>query len=80
MTIKEHILQVINSHWGIKSVDLAVKVNQHIFPLPIDSTEYLYELNRLVELKEIVRMEYSIPNHNDRIISVIYFPKGTEVL
>lgn len=76
--MREVILRMINSHQGIKGVDLALKVMSEINPSVFKVEEYWDALNSLIGSKEIVEVEYTLPQLSYRIKS-IYFPKGTAV-
>jgi len=69
---------MVNAHQGIKGVDLALHVMSEVNPVIFDIQEYWDALNSLIGSKEIVEVEYTLPQLSYRIKS-IYFPKGTEV-
>jgi len=73
MTIKETILDIINSNSGIKAVDLIIKVST-VHPISYD--EFSTEIEKLIHEGEIIELEYTLPDFEYRIKS-IYFPKGT---
>ena len=75
MTTKEAILTSINTHQGIKAVELVLDVLRLSNPF-LDGEEYHKELESLVESGEIVELEYVLPQMGYRAKS-IYFLKGT---
>lgn len=77
-TMKEIVLRMVNAHQGIKGVDLALKVMGEVNPVIFKVEEYWDALNSLIGDKEIVEVEYTLPQLNYRIKS-LYFPKGTAV-
>lgn len=76
MTLREAILISVNSHQGVKGVDLVLNVMGIIGPFKVNHEELVSELAQLVLNKEIVELEYILPQMDYRIKS-IYFPKGT---
>lgn len=70
------ILNMVNVHQGIKGVDLALKVMGEINPVIFNIEEYWITLDSLIQSKEIMEVEYILPQLNYRVKS-IYFPKGT---
>jgi hypothetical protein len=76
--MREVILQMVNAHQGIKGVDLALKVMSEINPAVFNIEEYWEALFSLTISKEIVEVEYILPQLTYRVKS-IYFPKGTEI-
>ena len=72
-SIRTVILNIVNSHSGINSVNLVLEIMSLIIT---DRIDYISEIEKLVKEKEIVELEYIVPQLNYRIKS-IYFPKGT---
>lgn len=76
--MRDIILNMVNAHQGIKAVDLALKVMSEVNPVIFNIEEYWDALNSLIGSKEIVEIEYTLPQLSYRLKS-IYFPKGTAV-
>jgi len=77
MTIEQAIKSTINSTPGIKSVDLVL----HVIGLlggKLNTAHYFHEIERLVFKKEIVVVNYVLPEMNYRM-KTMYFPGGTSV-
>ncbi len=73
----EAINRTVNSHQGIKGVDLVIQVMGHINPCMFDQELYSRTLEFLVATGEVVELEYTLASMEYRIKS-IYFPKGTQ--
>lgn len=80
ISLRKTILNCVNSAQGLKGVELVLKVMATYGPNPtrLNNNQYNLELERLVEEKEIVEIEYILPSIDYRIKS-IYFPKGTTI-
>jgi len=79
MTTQEAILQVINSHNGIKGTELVMKVLELVHcELYLKKENYNEILDKLVESGEITEIEYSVPSMNYRIKS-FYLPKNAQI-
>ena len=76
ISLREAIIDTINAHQGIKGVYLVIKVMEVINPVQFSHNDYQEELKILINEKEIVELEYTLPTIAYRIKS-IYFPKGT---
>ena len=78
MTYKEAILTSVNTRQGITAVELVLNCMSFIGPSQFEEVEYTFQLAELVSNKEIVELEYILPQMDYRIKS-IYFPKGTKI-
>ena len=78
MTIREAILSAVDTHQGLKGVDLVVKVMGLINPTTVDHVEFQHQLQILVNNRELVELNYELPKMDYRMKS-IYFPKGTKL-
>jgi len=76
MTIKEAILDIVNSNSGIKAVDLIIEVST-VYP-NLSYDEFSAEIAKLIHEEGIIELEYTLPDMYYRIKS-IYFPKGTTI-
>lgn len=76
MTLREAILVSVNSHQGMKGVDLVLNVMGLVNCMKFTDVEYQQELESLLKNGEVVELEYILPQLNYRIKSM-YFPKGT---
>jgi len=74
--IKDTILQIVNEKQGIKAVELVLKVMDIVNPARFNLEEYNEGLTQLIHNREIIELEYILPNMENRVKS-IYFPKGT---
>lgn len=77
--LKEAILRIVESHPGINSVKLVTDVAGIINPAEVDAEIYNAILNKLIKDKDILELEYILPDMSYRLKS-IYFPKGTEFI
>lgn len=75
--MRDTILEVINNAQGIKNVELSLKVMDRINPVKFNFQLFLDELQKLVDDKEVIEIEYVLSNMNYRIKS-FYLPKGTK--
>jgi len=75
--MKQLIINSINSHQGIKTVQLVMNIMSHIGPSSFNPYEFNNSLNELVRDKEVIEIIYYIPNDVRRSI---YFPKGTKFI
>lgn len=75
--LREAILTTVNSHQGVKGVELVVNVMGIINPLLFNHHEYAKTIQSLVDSGEIIELEYTVPQVDYRIKS-LYFPRGTE--
>lgn len=75
---REAIITSVNSHQGLKGVDLALHVMGIINPIMFKHAVYARQLDLLVTKGEIVELNYVLPQMDYKIKS-IYFPKGTEI-
>ena len=78
VSLRDTILTSVNSHQGIKGVELVLNVMGCVGPVMFDDREYTLELSRLLDEGEIIEVEYSLPQMSYRIKS-LYFPKGTQL-
>ena len=78
MTLREAILTAIDSHQGLKGVDLIVKVMGLINPTTITPDAFQHELMRLVNERAVVELTYELAQMDYRVKSM-YFPKGTRL-
>lgn len=78
VSLRDAILNTVNSHQGIKGVELVLNVMGSVGPVMFDDREYMLELSRLLDSGQIVEVEYTLPTMDYRIKS-LYFPKGTKV-
>jgi hypothetical protein len=76
--LREAILTTVNSHQGIKGVELVLNVMGMVGPVMFDDREYMLELSRLLDEGEIIEIEYALPTMEYRLKS-LYFPKGTRI-
>lgn len=76
--MREVILQVIKESQGIKTTELALKVMAEIGPGSFDKDKFELSLAQLIHGKEIIEVEYVLPNMDYRM-KAIYFPKGTRL-
>jgi hypothetical protein len=77
VNIKEIIRKTVNSHQGIKSVELVLEVMQQASDMNI--TIYEDALMELIEERGIVEIEYTLPQMDYRVKS-LYLPKDTIVV
>ena len=78
MTLREAILTAIDSHQGLKGVDLIVKVMGLINPTTFAPDAFQHELMRLVNERAVVELTYELAQMDYRVKSM-YFPKGTRL-
>lgn len=76
--MREVTLEIIKNSTGIKSVELALKVMAEIGPSKFDTDKFQLTLAQLVNGREIIEVEYVLPNVSYRT-KAIYFPKGTRL-
>lgn len=76
ISLRDAILATVNSHQGVKGVELVLNTMGLASKL-FDDREYMLELSRLLDEGEIIEVEYSLPQMDYRIKS-LYFPKGTQ--
>lgn len=77
MTVKELIVQKINDHQGIKATELVVNIISEFGE--IESNDYDNALAELINDKEIIEVEYTLPSMDYRVKS-LYFPKETVIV
>lgn len=80
--MREIILHMVNTHEGLKGVDLALKVMGEINPVVFKYEDYLPILRELVRSGEVIELEYVLPDSGNThyFPKHIYFPKGTEIV
>lgn len=78
--MREIILRLVNSHQGMKNVELVLNVMGVIGPSVFDLHLFHEELNALVQEGEIIELEYVLPGMLNHMVKSIYFPKGTELV
>jgi hypothetical protein len=78
MTIRDAILNVIESNQGLKGVELALKVMSLVTPNHFNHDNFQTELQKLVNERRIVELTYELSNMDYRTKSM-YFPKGTKL-
>ncbi len=78
--MKELIKKIVNENPGINGVKLATSVLESFYKEKRDWTQddYFKNLEELISQKEIVEIEYVLPELENMVKS-IYFPKGTDV-
>jgi hypothetical protein len=76
-TYRDAILNGVNSHQGIKGVELVIHTMGLINPLKFDDEEYHQTVEQLIKEEEIIELEYILPQLEYRVKS-LYFPKGTK--
>lgn len=80
--LKPLIVGLVSEDPGIKGVNLVVEVTTHVFKSPvyegIETSDILETIDLMVELGDIVEVEYSLKATPYRLKS-LYFPAGTEV-
>ena len=78
MTLRDAILNVIESNQGLKGVDLVVKVMGLINPTVFNHEQFNNEVMKLVNERMIIELTYELSNMDYRVKSM-YFPKGTRL-
>ena len=73
VNMRTDILTTINTHNGVKGVELVLNVMGMRGIATFNDDEYMRELLQLVSDGEIIELEYSFAGKNKSI----YFPKGT---
>lgn len=77
LSIKEIIINVINSYQGIKAVKLSLKVMSEVNPHLFYTNEFFVALEELIRDNEIIELKYILPSMYYQVKSM-YFPKGTK--
>lgn len=77
--LKKAILDTVNTSTGINGVQLVMTVMNHVGPTSFEHDEFHLAINRLVNEKQVVELEYVLPNMEYRVKSM-YFPKGTLII
>jgi len=75
-TLRDAILSSVNSHQGIKGVELVLQVMGKVGMGGFTEREYQNTLAELLIDGDIVEIEYSLPSMSYRLKS-LFFPKGT---
>lgn len=75
-SLRDKILQIVNSNGPIKNVDLALEVTKIFHKEELSGIFHVLE--ELVESGEIEEIEYTLASMPYRVKS-IYFPKGTTI-
>lgn len=73
--LKNAMIQMVEDHQGMKSVDLVVNMINHFPNSRIKFNEWIPEL---IEKGELVEVEYILPSMDYRVKSFL-LPKGTKV-
>lgn len=76
---REAIIHIVDSYGGIKSNDLSLRVMGIVNPAKWNSGDYTEALDGLVVDRELVEVNYIIPDPKLIRIGAIYFPKGTRI-
>ena len=71
------VLDAVNTHTGIRNVDLVLNVMSQVIPTMFDINDYDNAINYHLMRGNIIELEVVMPQANYRVKS-IYFPKGTE--
>lgn len=78
LALQNAILLAIDSHQGLKGVDLVIKVMHIVEPTKFTHDEFIAQLNYCVDKGLIVEIAYTLPILRYRCKN-IYFPKGTKI-
>ena len=73
--LKTSINFCVNSHQGLRGVELAMKMMEEVGPSRFNLKEYSQAIRELIKEGEIVELEYY--GLRSYAIKSIYFPKGT---
>jgi hypothetical protein len=79
MTLEEVIIETVTTYQGIKATELVVRVFEslHKMPeIPSSGEEVIATINELVELGDLLEIEYILPTMTYRVKSFL-LPKGT---
>lgn len=76
ISMKETILHMVNTHQGLKGVELAVKVMSVMDPVMFSHSVFTVAVSELVRDGELIEIEYTLPQMEYRLKS-FFLPKGT---
>lgn len=79
MKLDEVITNLVNNHQGIRATELVLATMSVMGPVNFTHDEYSTAVESLVQAKEIVELEYILPQMDYRVKS-IYFPKNTRII